>query len=193
LLAALTAVSAQFAVALPEALAVEPSSAVLLVATPGLRGQFERAVILVLPERNGETVGFILNDPTLTSVAKLFPGYPAAQRVRSPLFNGGPELRDSIYALVRSPEPPAENSVQVMPGLYVAFGDEDLTRVVNRFPERARFYAGLVTWQRNDLEAEVESGDWYVVDPDLELVLQGSVDTLWMRLLERVQTAIAQR
>src|SRR5215208_6669797 len=125
LLAALIALGAQLSMALPQAFAVEPTAPVLLVATPGRIGLFERAVILVLPERNGENLGFVLNHPTETSLAQLFPGYPAAQRVRSPLFNGGPHVRDSIYALFRSPQPPAESSVQVLPGLYVAFGDED--------------------------------------------------------------------
>jgi putative transcriptional regulator len=191
-LVALSALIVQFSVTLPEAVAVERSDAVFLVATPGRTGLFERAVILVF-RNNAGSVGFTLNHPTDTSLAELFPGYPAARRVQSPVFNGGPQLRDSIYALVRSSQAPAESSVPVMPGLYVAFGDEDLTEVVNRFPEHARFYAGVVAWDRGDLEAEVDSGDWYVVDPDIDLVVQGSADTLWGRLVERVQTAIAKR
>src|SRR3954471_16739609 len=101
-LVALSALIVQFSVTLvPEAVAVERSDAVFLVATPGRTGLFERAVILVF-RNNAGSVGFTLNHPTDTSLAELFPGYPAARRVQSPVFNGGPQLRDSIYALVRS-------------------------------------------------------------------------------------------
>jgi hypothetical protein len=32
-----------------------------------------------------------------------------------------------------------------------------------------------------------------VLAPDIELVIQGSTDTLWTRLIERVQSIVAQR
>jgi putative AlgH/UPF0301 family transcriptional regulator len=75
----------------------------------------------------------------------------------------------------------------------LAFGETELSRVVSRFPERARFYAGLIAWDEGELQTEIDAGAWYVLEPDVELVIQGSTDTLWARLMERVQSVVAQR
>jgi putative transcriptional regulator len=193
LLVAIAALAAQLGFGLPSASAADPSAPVLLVAAPSLAGAYERTVLLALPAGNGASVGFILNRPTQTSLATLFPEIPAARQVRSPLFIGGPALRESLFALVRSPHAPSEGSVQVLPGLFMAFGSDDVSRVLNRFPERARFYAGLVAWDEGELQGELDAGAWYVLAPDIELVIQGSTDTLWTRLIERVQSIVAQR
>jgi putative transcriptional regulator len=193
LLVAVAALAAQLAFALPSAQAADGAAPVLLVATPALTGPYEHTVLLALPAGNGESVGFILNRPTETSLAALFPEVPDARKVRWPVFIGGPDLPESLFALVRSPQPPAEGAVQVLPGLFMAFGNNDLSRVVSRFPERARFYAGLVAWSGGELQSEVDAGAWYVLEPDVELVIQGSTDTLWTRLIERVQSIVAGR
>jgi len=193
LLVAFAALGAQLGFALPSAYAADTSAPALLVAAPGRSGLYEKTVLLSLPAGSGTSVGLILNRPTQTSLAMLFPEYPAARQVRSPVFIGGPDLRESLFALVRSPYAPGEGSVQVLPGLFMAFGDDDLSRVVNRFPERARFYAGLVAWDEGELQSEIDSGAWYALEPDIELVIQGSVDTLWTRLMERVQSIVVQR
>jgi putative transcriptional regulator len=185
--------AAQLWLALPAAHAADASAPVLLVAAPRLTGPYQHTVLLALPAGNGASVGFILNRPTDTTLAMLFPEVPDARKVRSPVFVGGPDLPESLFALVRSPQPPGEGSVQVLPGLFVAFGDDDLSRVVNRFPDRARFYIGLVAWDAGELQTEIDAGAWYVLEPDVELVVQGSTDTLWTRLMERVQSVVAQR
>jgi putative transcriptional regulator len=192
LLVAIAALGAQLGFVPPSAYA-DTSAPALLVAAPGLTGLYEHTVLLALPAGNGTSLGFILNRPTQTSLAALFPEVPAARKVRSPLFIGGPALHDSLFALVRSPQPPGASSVQVLPGLFMAFGDNDLSSVVNRFPDRARFYIGLVAWDEGELQSEMDSGAWYVLEPDIELVIQGSTDTLWTRLMERLQSVVAER
>lgn len=192
LLVAFAALGAQLGFVPPSAHA-DTSAPALLVAAPGLTGPYEKTVLLVLPADNGASVGFILNRPTQTSLAMLFPEVPAAQKVRSPVFIGGPSLRENLFALVRSPQAPAEGSIQVLPGLFMAFGDNDLSRVLNRFPDRARFYIGLVAWDEGELQSEMDAGAWYVLEPDIELVIQGSTDTLWTRLMERLQSVVAKK
>jgi putative transcriptional regulator len=178
---------------LPGAHAADSSAPVLLVAAPGLAGPYAKTVLLALPAGKGASVGFVLNRPTQTSLAALFPEIPAARQVRSPVFIGGPSLSENLFALVRSPQAPAAGSVQVLPGLFLAFGDDSLSRVVTRFPDRARFYIGLVTWDEGELQSEVDAGAWYVLEADIELVIQGSTDTLWTRLMERVHSIVARR
>src|SRR5712671_5610943 len=120
LLLALATLGAQLGFVLPSAHA-ETSAPVLLVAAPGLAGPYAKTVLLALPAGNGASVGLILNRPTQTSLATLFPEIPAARQVGSPVFIGGPDLGENLFALVRSPQSPSAGSVRVLPGLFMAF------------------------------------------------------------------------
>jgi putative transcriptional regulator len=188
------ALGAQLGLAgLSPAAAQEVTAPVLLAADPSLGGPYQGTVLLVLPSGNGMHLGFILNRPTATSVAAIFPEVAAARKVVSPVFFGGPFMRQTLFALTRSPHPPTEDCVQVLPGLFVAHGRQEAARVASRVPARSRFYAGIVVWERGELRSELESGAWIMAEPDVDIVIGGSADTLWQRVLERVLTMLALR
>jgi len=165
----------------------------LLAADPGAGGPYAGTVLFAVPSGNGSHVGFILNRPTATRVSAILPEVPEATSVASPVFYGGPFQRETLYALVRSPLPPTEASVQVLPELFVAEGRDEAALVADRVPARARFYVGAVLWRHGELQSELAAGAWIVAEPDVELVIGGSADTLWQRVLERVQTMVALR
>lgn len=181
------------ALGLAPALAQEAGAPALLAADPDLSGPYEGTVLLALPSGNGTHFGFILNRPTATRASAILPEVPAASKVVSPVFFGGPFMRDTVFALVRSPIPPTEDSVQVLPGLFMAHGREEAARVAERVPQRSRFYVGVVVWERGALQSELDAGAWVVAEPDVEIVIGGSADTLWQRVLERVQSLVALR
>ena len=159
----------------------DTSRPALLVAAPDVTGPYARTVVFALPARDGAHIGFVLNRPTGVKVADL----------PSPVFAGGPEHADTLFAFVRAPRVPAEKALEVLPGLYLTFLESDVAQVVERFPARTRVFAGLVSWEAEALHEELEAGAWHVLDADLELVLEGSVDTLWSRLISRARTMTA--
>ena len=178
---------------LSAARAQDPDGPTLLAANPSVSGPYQGTVLLALPTGNGRHLGLILNRPTALRASALFPELASGARLTAPLFFGGPYLPGSLFALVRSPYPPTEDAVEVLPELYLAQGREDVAQVAGRLPARARFFVGVVVWQRGELRSELDAGAWLVSDPDVELWTNGSVDTLWQRLLERVQTMLAAR
>lgn len=175
------------------ALAQAPDAPVLLAADPSLSGPYQGTVLFVLPSGKGTHFGFILNRPTATRVAEVLAEVPAAAEVVSPVFFGGPFMRGTLFALARSPHPPAEDAIEVLPGVHLAHGREAAARVAGHFPARARFYAGVVIWESGELGSELASQHWMVAEPDVDLVIGGSADTLWQRVLERLQTMVARR
>ena len=192
----LSALFASFLLAVGSpALAREPaiSAPVLLAASPALSGQYARTVLLALPTGRGTHIGFILNRPTEVHVAAVFPEVPQAKQIASPVFLGGPHLSQTIIALTLSPLRPTEEAVEVLPDLFLAFGKGEAAHVASRFPARSRFFAGLVAWEDGELQAELRAGAWQVLEPDAELVIGGSADTLWERALERTRRLIAMR
>jgi len=174
-------------------LAQDPDGPTLLAANPRVSGPYQGTVLLALPSGNGRHLGLILNRPTALRASAMFPELASGAKLAAPLFFGGPYLPGSLFALVRCPHPPTEDSVEVLAGLYLAQGRDEVAQVAGRLPARARFFVGVVVWQRGELQSELDAGDWLVADADVELWTNGSVDTLWQRLLERVQTMLAAR
>ncbi len=83
----------------------------LLVASPALQGPYSRTALLVFPMR-GQHAGFILNRSTDVKLASVFPEHAPSAKVADPIFFGGPEMMDSLFALVRNN--PGEGAVQVL-------------------------------------------------------------------------------
>ena len=165
----------------------------LLAADPSISGPYAGTVLFVVPAENGSHLGFVLNRPTATRVAEMLAEVPEADKVVSPVYFGGPFQRATVSALVLSPLRPTEDAVQVLPDLYLVRGREEAELVAERVPARARFFVGVVVWQRGELQTELASRAWIVAEPDVDLVINGSADTLWQRVLERVQTMVALR
>jgi phospholipid transport system substrate-binding protein len=155
----------------------------LLVAPSGTTGAYARTVLFAMPARDGSHIGFVLNRPTDVRL----PG------VKNPVFAGGPEHTDALFAFVRTSSAPADRALPVLPGLYLAFRESDVELVLERFASRTRVFAGMVSWEAEALDDEVERGLWLPLDADVELVLEGSIDSLWSRLIGRAETMTAAR
>lgn len=168
--------------------AADVSSPRVMVASPGLAGPYAETVLIALPAGNGTHLGFILNRPTQTKLAALLPDYPPAKQVAAPVYIGGPDIVGPLFALVRSASAPGTGSLEVVPGLYLALQEGDVDRVISSFSSDARFFVGLVTWQSGELEAELGTGAWHVLEPDVDLVLDSGADTLWSRLMARLRS-----
>jgi putative transcriptional regulator len=185
LLATLLAALA-FALLPLEARTGEPGETVVLVAKRNLQDKIYGSTILVAkPVGNDRHVGFILNKPSSMTLGKLFPEHAPSRKVLDPVYLGGPFGREVIFALVQSRQSPGGRSVQITPELYLAFDSPIVDRIIEKEPEQARFFAGLVVWQQGELRAEIKRGIWYVLDAETELLLKKQTDGLWEELVRR--------
>ena len=185
LLATLLAALA-FALLPLEARAGEPGETVVLVAKRNLQDKIYGSTILFAkPLGNDRHVGFILNKPSSMTLGKLFPEHEPSRKVLDPVYLGGPFGREVIFALVQSKQSPGGRSVQITPELYLAFDSPIVDRIIEKEPQQARFFAGLVVWQQGELRAEIKRGIWYVLDAETELLLKKQTDGLWEELVRR--------
>lgn len=169
------------------AAAADVSQPVMLVARPELREEpYRSAVIVVAPLGGDEHVGFIVNRSTEATLGSLFPQDGASQKVADPVYLGGPFAPQAIFALVNRPPAPGARALQVVPGLFAAFDSALVDDIIRSDPAHAKFVAGLVAWRPGELQAEIDKGIWYVLEPDAGLAMRKS-EGLWDELLLRLQ------
>jgi putative transcriptional regulator len=155
----------------------------VLVAKPELQGPYNHTAVLVVP-MGGQHIGFILNRATEMTLGALFPGHAPSAKVADPVFFGGPERVNAIFAIVaRDPGAP---SVRLFGDLHVTAQAEVVDRIIEQTPNDARYFAGFVGWRPGELAAELDSGYWYTSEPDASLVFSNDTGTMWEALVKRL-------
>ena len=162
----------------------------LLVASPDLQGFYSHTAVLVVPTGK-QHAGFILNRATEVKLGTLFPEHAPSAKVADPVYLGGPEMVDSLFAVVR--RDPGEPSMRLLDDLFVTANAETVDRIIETTPNDARYFAGFVGWQPGELAKEIEAGYWYVADPDAGLVFTKDSERMWEQLVERLGNGHAPR
>jgi len=155
----------------------------LLVAKPELKGPYNHTALLVVPV-DGRHIGFILNRATEVKLGALFPDHAPSAKVADPVYFGGPERVNAIFAIVaRNPGAP---SVRLFGDLHVTAQAEVVDRIIEQTPNDARYFAGFVGWRPGELAAELESGFWYTAEPEAALVFSDDTGAMWESLIRRL-------
>jgi putative transcriptional regulator len=155
----------------------------LLVASPALQGAYSHTTLLVFPLRE-QHAGFILNRSTDVKMASVFPDHAPSAKVAEPIYFGGPEMMDSLFALVR--KDPGPGSVRVLNDLFVTAEADCVDRIIEQTPNDARYFAGFVGWRPGELEKEIEAGYWYVETFDAAQAFRKDAGTMWEELVQRL-------
>jgi putative AlgH/UPF0301 family transcriptional regulator len=155
----------------------------LLVAAPGTQGLYSRTALLVVPSTGGHA-GFILNRARDVKLAAVLPGNPLSVKVVEPVRFGGPLGSKAVYAMTR--RDPGEGAKRIFGDVFMTSGAAAIDRIVEEMPQDARFFAGVVVWLPDELEAQIASGEWIVTRPDAALVFGNDLDAMWGELVARV-------
>ena len=155
----------------------------LLVASHELKGPYHHTALLVVPMQ-GRHVGFILNRATDMTLARLFPEHLPSAKVVDPVFLGGPESVNAIFAMVA--RDPGDGAVHLFADVFVTAQARAVDRIIEQTPNDARYFAGFVGWQPGELAAELDKGWWYAAEPDKRTVFDRRAEELWETLVERL-------
>jgi putative transcriptional regulator len=156
---------------------------VLLVAQADLQGVYSRTVVLVVPAAHGQHLGFILNRVTDVKLGNLFPEHEPSAKVVDPVYFGGPEMMQSIFAVVNTD--PGQPSLHLFGRVFVTGNAASVDRIIEQTPNDARYFAGFVGWQRGELARELEAGYWQVTEPDEKLLFRDPAG-MWEELRKRL-------
>jgi len=159
------------------------ASAVVLVASPEFKDPlWRRTVLLAAPLPNGGHVGVIINRPTVLTLGKLFPDHAPSQKVRDPVYFGGPFFANVLVAVVRYEGAIKASYFPLATNMALATGERAIDDIIERDASSARYYAGLIVWRPGELTVELEKKLWSVCNARAETVFRTDVKELWKEL-----------
>ncbi|HVM40912.1 MAG TPA: YqgE/AlgH family protein [Acidimicrobiia bacterium] len=161
----------------------------LLVASPTLLDpNFFRAVVYVVDHDEEGALGVILNRPSPVELDEALAGWDGAASPPTRVFVGGPVQPEAAVCLAR-PRPGAGDiigdAITLLPGGIASVDLDGDPALVASAIESLRVFSGYAGWAAGQLDAEVDSGDWFVVDALPGDVFDPDPDDLWRRVLGR--------
>lgn len=165
----------------------------LLVATPRIEeGVFHRSVILVLDHSSGGAQGVVLNRPLEAEVDAVLPGWQELATIPPRVFHGGPVQTDSALGLVAVPGD--GEAPMAIRRLFGSIGVLDLDApppLVASEVTGLRIFAGYAGWTGGQLEGEISTGSWFVVDAEARDAFTADPADLWVQVLRRQHDELA--
>lgn len=162
----------------------------LLVASPILDDpNFARSVVLICTHDRDGAFGLVLNRPLPVPVQEYLPDWSGPLALPGVMFNGGPVDVTSAFGLGRGVtaadswlSPPIGDHGQAQLGMV----DLDQTDVLAAAGiEEFRVYSGYAGWVSGQLEAELLTDAWFVVDALPSDPFTSEPERLWHEVLRR--------
>ncbi len=175
--------------ALPGSSTGKPGPGMLLVARRSLDdSHFGQSVVYLVEHGENGTLGWIVNRSSDISLSEAVPDIKDKQAAAHALYYGGPVGLPMIFMLVRR-ESPTEGMAHVADDVYISSDRHILDEALAaKKPEsELRFYIGNSGWAAGQLDFELVHGNWYVVSADTDAIFSDETDSLWNRLIERLE------
>jgi putative transcriptional regulator len=163
-----------------------PDRGVFLVASPLLRDpNFVRTVVLLCDHGEGGTWGLVVNRRTALTFGELLEDLPFPASAQGPVFWGGPVEPSRMQVLHRLRRG-LPDELEVVPNLRLGL-DADMFRKLAGEPrapgEAMHAYVGHAGWGPGQLEAELETGSWFLCTAEDSVVFDTPADAMWEAVL----------
>ncbi len=182
-------VATSIAPALPDTITGKPGPGMFLVARRALDGShFGQSVVYLVEHGEDGTLGLIVNRSSKASLSEAVPDIEDKLATVHALYYGGPVGLPMILMLVRS-ESATEGMEHVVDNVYISSDRRVLDEVLaaKKPDSELRFYIGYSSWAAGQLNFELLRGNWHVVTADTDAIFSSETDSLWNRLIERLE------
>ncbi len=159
-----------------------------LVATPNLHGtSFERTVILLTDYSPYGAMGIAINRPTQILLVEQLPELRESQNAENAhLFLGGPVHPFAILFLTRAPTV-SDSNLHVFDNVFIGGTLPALKEALTHAPDKEKqvqTYSGYAGWGPGQLEQELERGDWFLANADVEDIFITPTERVWEKLMQ---------
>ena len=156
----------------------EPPNGILLVAKPSLVDpNFAQTVVLVTQAPDASTVGVVLNRPTKQR----------HEKTGTPIYEGGPVMREVRLALFSANRKPAAPAFHVAQGIYLSMHPGNLDALPSQRGQRLRFFTGFSGWAPGQLQRELQLDAWFVLPVTEGVLFRAETRGLWKELIEKAR------
>lgn len=151
---------------------------------------FFRTVVLIIDHGAEGAMGLVVNRPSCLSVAAALSHEFDLSSSAEMVHFGGPVDREALFILHNSD--PGDCCKQVVvPGVVTVGTSEEFHKVLNgvqsQDPSLAyRIFHGCAGWAPDQLEGEIERGDWLVLEASSEATFHEDPYELWDVCLSKV-------
>lgn len=155
---------------------------------------FAKAVVLLVQLDDGGTMGLMINHPTKIPIARALEQLKAANNRSDPIYVGGPVDGTTVLALLHAGTRP-DDARRIMSDVYLVSTRPLLekTLAAGTGPGEFRAYVGYCGWGVGQLEYEMNLGAWCIFDGDAKLVFDSDPDSVWSRLIARIEQKVARK
>jgi putative transcriptional regulator len=162
-----------------------------LVASPELDDPNFRRTVIYMVEHDGDgAMGLVINrvlgsGPLASLLEGLELQAPADSEVEIRVHYGGPVERGRGFVL-HSPDYQAETTVVLADFVAMTSSLDILGDIAaGKGPMRSLLALGYAGWAARQLEGELASGAWVIVDADAALLFDPDVEAKWQHALDR--------
>ena len=172
----------------------------LLVASPLLSDpNFDRTVVLLVEHGEEGALGLVLDRPSELPVGEVLSQWAPRAAAPGAMFLGGPVQPSAVICLARTSgllasafETSSDELLTptAVPGVALLDLDGDPGGVPDGV--ELRCFAGYAGWSEGQLEAEIDEGAWFVVDPSPDDPFTRRPSQLWRSVLARQPGPLAR-
>ncbi|MGX1882809.1 YqgE/AlgH family protein [Streptomyces sp. NPDC055287] len=164
----------------------------LLVASPALADpNFDRAVVLLIDHDDEGSLGVVLNRPTPVGVRDILLPWAGLAGDPDVVFQGGPVSLDSALGVAVIPGDEGPLGWRRVHGAIGLVDLEAPPELLAAALGSLRIFAGYSGWGPGQLEEELKSGAWYVVESEPGDVSSPEPESLWRAVLRRQRSKLA--
>lgn len=154
-------------------------------------GNFHHTVVLMVEHGEDGAMGLVINRPSSVTVAHALAEHFQLPETDDRVFVGGPVEPSALFILHNAAELD-EKERPVVPGLYVGSSATVFESVVRASAEgntalKFRIFSGCAGWGPNQLEGELERGDWYHHPASAELLFHDQPYDVWELMMQKVR------
>jgi putative transcriptional regulator len=145
---------------------------------------FAQSVVYLISHGAEGAFGLVLNRPAPILLEEVAEELGLSQRLKSPIYFGGPVERNRGFVLHPRRDLLA-TSEEVEEGIFLS-GSPETLKILVESGDPFKFFLGYSGWAPHQLEEEISHGSWLVLPSRKELILNPRVEQLWERVLREV-------
>jgi putative transcriptional regulator len=164
----------------------------LLIASPSMEDPyFARTVTYICEHNEHGAMGLVINQPVGMKLKELIEQVDDKaevidEKAEDIILAGGPVSQDRGFILHTS-QPGWTSSLTMTPEVMVTTSNDIISSLGNKnAPEKSLIMLGYAGWTAGQLEQEIQTSSWLMVEADVELLFDTPIHKKWETAVQRL-------